>query len=336
MRHRQNLLALSSAVLATVVAGLLPASPAIAQEKSTLDKHFVYEFVRVFYTQEGKSAVPPTDKDQDGVPDHVEDVAKQVWAAHHLYCDVLDFPNPFESERFKGANCIQVSIRDTTEMSNVNGVAFSSAQRARRIPEGKPDDRCVVMAIAKHVKPTTNVTPAHETFHLVQYGASYFKGSWYLEGQARWAEHGLAKDGLGEVKYSPVGPWPQATRHLQQLVQMGSKSETVLWNPIAARTDSKGLLTEEMLGEELLELRYSDGSPVLKDRYLQGAELMRDVLLELGKQDDAAFEDLGYESWSGENQQSAKNNPYIYKAIMDALRLHASRVGRFEIPRQNR
>jgi len=37
---------------------------------------------------------------------------------------------------------------------------------------------------------------------------------------ARWSEHALAKDGLGEVKYSPKGPWPQKLQHQKILVGM--------------------------------------------------------------------------------------------------------------------
>jgi hypothetical protein len=117
------------------------------------------------------------------------------------------------------------------------------------------------------------------------------------------------------------------------LAELGSKSEWVLWNPVASRTDRSGLLTEKMLGAELAGLRYSDGSPVLKDHSLYGAKVMREILIELGKQDDVAFKDLGYERWSDENQKSEQNSPYIYQAVMDVLRRHAPPVGEFAPPR---
>jgi hypothetical protein len=323
--------------LHTIALGLLlpvfaSISVASAQQLSPLNEHYVLDPIRVFYTNEGQSAVSQDDVDQSGVPDQVENVAKQVWAARKLFCDVLEFPDPFESERFKGVTCIQVFLRDRAEINGVNGVAFSAAQRARSIPEGKPDDRALVMAVSIQLDPIKNVSPAHETFHLVQYGATYFKRSWYLEGQARWAEHALAEDGIGEIKFSPRGPWPQRPQQLQQLPELGSKSEWVLWNPIAARTDKSGVLSERKLGEELVGLRYSDGSPVLRDHSLYGPEVMRDILIELGKQDDEAFKDLGYDKWSGENQGSDKNDPYIYRAIMDVLRRHAPPVGPYDVP----
>lgn len=324
--------ALHTISLAALFAAAVSPSSSCAQEKSPLDEYFVLDRVRVFYTNEGVSAVSRDDVDQTGVPDQVEDVARQIWAAHRLFCEVLEFPDPFESERYKGVTCIQVSLRNRSEINGVNGVAFESAQRARSIPEGKPDDRCIVMAVSTQLNPITNVTPAHETFHLIQYSTTYFKNPWYLEGMARWAEHGLAADGIGEVKYPTTGPWPQRPAHLQQLPELGSKSEWVLWNPIALRTDRNGVLTDEELGEELVALCYSDGSPVLRDHLLNGAEVMRDILAELANQDDEAFKDLGYDEWSEENQKSERNNPYIYRAVMDAFRRHVSSVGRYEVP----
>ncbi|WP_236622172.1 hypothetical protein, partial [Novipirellula maiorica] len=51
------------------------------QEQSFLDKHYIIDPIRVFYTTAGKDAVPLADIDRSGVPDRVEDIAKQVWAA---------------------------------------------------------------------------------------------------------------------------------------------------------------------------------------------------------------------------------------------------------------
>lgn len=325
--HRRPLRIITLTVLFVV---LVSASTASAQEKRTfLKERYVLGPVRVFYIKEGKDAVPLADVDRNGVPDRVEDIATQVWAAHQLFCVALKFPDPLGGERYEKANCIQVSLRD---LGGGNGLAYDSSQRARQIPEGKATDRAIVMAINCKLNPMKNITPAHETFHLVQYGATYFKNSWFLEGMARWSEHALAREGLGHVKYSPRGPWPQKLQHLQQLSKMSYDAEFVLWNPIAARTDRDGLLSNKLLGPKLASLRYSDGSPVLRDRTLKGAEIMRDIVIELGKLDDVAFEDLQYDRWSEENQRAEENGPYIYKAVMDAFRRRVSSVRSFKVP----
>ena len=315
--------------LAVLFAVFVSASTASAQEKKTfLTEHYVLGPIRVFYIKEGKDAVPLDDVDRSGVPDRVEDIAKQVWAAHHLFCEVLKFPDPFKSDRYKGVTCIQVSLRD---LGGGNGLAFTASQRARQIPEGKPTDRAIVMAVNCKLDPMKNITPAHETFHLVQYGATYFKNSWFLEGMARWSEHALAREGLGQIKYSPRGPWPQKLQHQKLLVKMKYDAEHVLWNPIARQTDRDSLLSDKLLGKELASLRYSDKTPVLRDRTLEGAEVMRDIVIELGKLDDVAFEDLKYESWSETNQRTEENNPYIYKAVMDVFRRRLPSVGPYEV-----
>lgn len=314
------------AALAAASAGNVSA----ADKMSPLPEHYVLGSIRVFYAVDGDSAVPTADRDSSGVPDHVEDVAKQIWAAHRLFCEVLKFPDPLKSQRYPGVRCIEVRIRDPKEIGGHNGVAFDEAQRAKRIPEGKAEDRAIVMAVSRNVRASKNGTPAHELFHLIQYGATYFKKSWFLEGQTRWSEHALAAGGLGDVKYPPRGPWPHTPQQLSALFQMGPEAEFVLWNPIAKRTDRKGKLPQNPVLKELAALRYSDGSPVLADLDLTGAEIMREILIKLGELDDVAFKELGYERWSEDNQTSPKNNRYIYQGIMDVLRPHWPPVGRFK------
>ena len=301
-----------------------------AQEKSILTEHYVRGPFRLFYAIDGKSAVPLADMDGSGVPDHVEDVAKQLWAAREFFCTVLKFPDPLQGERYDGVDCIEIYLRERSEIGGGNGLAFESAQRAKKIDEGKRDDRTLVIAIGKHVEAPKNITPAHEFFHLIQYSTTYFKNKWYLEGMARWSEHALHTDGVGEVKYSPRGPWPQKNQHLPTLFDMSYDAETVLWNPIAVRSDAKGVMAAKNAPVELQRLQYSDGAPVVRDSLLNGAELMRDVLIEMAKQDDIAFATLGYKDWSEDNQRSPQNNAFIYQAVMDALRKHTRSVGRFD------
>src|SRR5688500_15330398 len=120
--------------LATIVAAALTFAEN-ADGKAPLNEHFMMDPIRVFYTKEGNSAVPLADANSNSVPDHVEDVAKQVWAAHRLFCGVLEFPDPFQSERYPGLTCVEVRIWNRDEIGGGNGVAFESSQRAREIPE---------------------------------------------------------------------------------------------------------------------------------------------------------------------------------------------------------
>lgn len=211
MRHNRSHTPIHTIAIATLLAALASNSVADAQQKSPLKEHYVLGRIRVFYTNAGVPAVAPVDVDKNSVPDQVENVAKQVWAAHHLFCEVLEFPDPFESERYKGVTCVQVSIRDRAEMGGPNGVAYTSSQRARQIPEGKPGDRAIVMAIAKQLDPITNISPAHETFHLIQYGTTYFKTPGFLKG--RLAGRNMDLQRTESVKSSTL-PRDHGRKHL--------------------------------------------------------------------------------------------------------------------------
>ncbi len=292
-----------------------------SQKKSTLSECFTLEPVRVFYATEGESAIDPTDADDNGVPDRVEDVARQVWAARMLFCEILDFPDPFDSKRFQGANCIEVSLLDRSRINGMNGVAYRIAQKAKPIPGGNSNDRALVIAVATTVDARSNATPAHEFFHLIQYGSTYFSNRWFLEGMARWSESGLASGGLGNKMLSPDTGWPQRRETRDRLFTMSYDAAQLLWNPLAETVDPDGKLsTARKLPDELTTLKYSDGSKVLRDELFNGAGLMRDVLIELGKTDNQTSQELGYEEWTLANQGNEKNDQYIYDAVMEVLR----------------
>ena len=59
---------------------------------------------RVFYTLEGESALSPSqraDADQNGVPDKIQNIARQLVVARQLYVEVFKLRHPFEGPRYK-------------------------------------------------------------------------------------------------------------------------------------------------------------------------------------------------------------------------------------------
>ncbi len=302
-----------------------------AKDKSDLTEHYVLGPVRVFYTLKGESAVPDADLDGNNIPDRIENVARQVWAAKEMFCEVLNYPDPLESDRYPAVNCIQVSIRGKDRIKGLNGVAYRKAQKARSIPEGKEGDRTIVMAVANTVDPTRNLTPAHEMFHLIQYGTTYFGNRWYLEGMARWSERALGKGGIGKSAISgPKSKWPQNPETRKKLYGMTYEANLLVWNPIAQLTDPDGTILADRIPESLRDLKYTTGEAVLKDELLNGAPLMQEILMELSKLDDRKQKDFNQEAWTLEEQNSPNNDPYIYEAIMNVLRRHIGTVGDFQ------
>lgn len=304
----------------------VPAGVGLAEERS----HFVLETVRVIYSTSGTSAVPPEDRDHNGVPDRVEDVARQVWAAREFYCEWLDFPDPLASPRFGRVDCIQVSILAKEKINGLNGVAYRRAQKAKAIPGGSPGDRTLVLAVANTVDPIHNPTPAHEFFHLIQYGATYFSNRWFLEGMARWSEAPWRTTGVPATALRASPAWQESGERKEALFGMSYESATAFWNPLALasaeNTDgTSGPDTRERkLPARLRDLVYSDGSAVLRTPASAGAKLMRDILGELDRVDDIAKKDLGHDEWTLPRQGAPENNAYLFDAVMAVAKRHGA------------
>jgi hypothetical protein len=276
----------------------------------------------VVYQTEGRDAVRPDDGNTNGVPDQVEDVLTQTAAARLLFVEVLGFPDPLQTERFRTAGSLDVWFKGASEGLR-NGTAFDELQRAR-VPGDPPDARCIAFRVVATLDPKANMTPAHEFFHLVQYGATYFKNRWFAEGTARWSERGLAAGALGPAE--PLAAWPLPPDKPPAVFAMSYDAAKAFWNPLAARCDPGGALPDGPALRKLQAMTYTDGSPVMKDLAFTGWRFMRDVLLELGEADDLAFREQRYDRWSEANQCSPKNDAYILRAVEKVTARHEGRM----------
>ena len=320
-------LAVRLAVLVAIVG--LVGFPANAQGQFSklrreIKSKFEIKNFRFFYNTSGQHAVDPIDDDQNGVPDQVEDVAKQTWVAHKIFVDTLGFQDPLKSERYAKAEFVDV-IFLSRKVVGRNGTAYDGLQKIGR--EDDPDGlRTICFDIASDIDARRNSTPTHEYFHLIQNGYTYFKTRWYTEGMARWSEHATSKGGIGKTNYR--GRWPQSADHQRKLFNLADPygSELVFWNPLAKLCKTSTSFSPSNVSKAVRSLRYSNGKPVLADLSLMGTEFMRDVLVELGKADDVAFNELGYKKWSEDNQKSIGNSPYIYQTVMEVARKHGLRV----------
>lgn len=280
---------------------------------TTADAQLVHrvEDIRIFYQTSGQHAVDVADLNTNGIPDQVEDVMTQVRAARKLFVEVLGFPEPLKTERFREASFIDISFRhkDTLKM---NGVAYDELQRFHKLGD-PPDTRSIAFTVATSVKAPANLTPAHEFFHLIQYGTTYFKNRWFLEGTARWSERALGAGDLGPVHI--LTDWPLPQGKAAAITAMAYEAAEHLWNPLAARLDDQGQIPDSPVLQQIQNMTYTDGSPAMKDLRLKGTALIREVLIELNRVDDITFQELGYNRWSEENQRSIKNDAYILRAI---------------------
>ena len=271
--------------------------------------------IRVFYQLEGQHAVDPADANKNGVPDQVEDVLTQIVASRAMFVEVLGFPDPLTTERFRTASFIDVSFRHKDVLKS-NGVAYDELQRYNK-PGDPKGTLSISFTVATSVKAAANLTPAHEFFHLIQNSTTYFKNKWFTEGTARWSERALGAGGLGPAKI--LSAWPLPEEQAAAVFAMSYDASDQFWNPLAAKADVKGVIPESPALARAQALRYTDGTPVLKDLNLTGWQFVREVLQALDQADDIAFRELGYERWSEENQKSPKNNVYIMRCVQEAL-----------------
>ena len=267
--------------------------------------------IRVFYQTVGEHAVERDDRNQNGIPDQVENVLSQTVAAQLLFVETLGFPDPFLQERFRAASFLDIHIRHKNKLKS-NGLAFDELQRFNKL--GDPTGTVsIAFSVASSVKAESNLTPAHEFFHLIQYSTTYFKNNWFAEGMARWSEAGLGIGNLGPVREHVA--WPLPNDQASALFKMSYEASEHFWNPLAAKSDSKGLIPDSPTLKRLQSMRYTNGTAVLKDLRFTGWAFIRTVVIELGKIDDLAFRELAYTKWSEENQFSPKNNAYILRVV---------------------
>jgi hypothetical protein len=271
--------------------------------------------IRVFYQMEGQHAVDAADANKNGVPDQVEDVLTQIVAARTMFVEVLGFPDPLQTERFRTASFIDVNFRHKDVLKS-NGVAYDELQRYNR-PGDPKGTLSIGFTVATSVKAATNLTPAHEFFHLIQNSMTFFKNRWFTEGTARWSEKALGVGGLGPAKI--LSAWPLKEEQAVAVFGMAYEAADQLWNPLAAKADEKGVIPESPALARVQGMRYTDGTPVLKDMKLTGWKFIREVLQALDRADDVAFRELGHERWSEENQRSPKNDIYILKCVQEVL-----------------
>lgn len=264
---------------------------------------------RINFMRTGGESVPPADANGNNCPDFIEDMAKQLVAAHHIFINKAGFRSPFGSPRYSGLEYILVVVRAKTNkiLKGSNGRSYDEMTRAKAL----------VMAIAREIDPAGNATPAHEYFHCIENGLTYFKNTWYSEGMARWAEDAVSavrpmlRSGT-EIKKMLDDP-----ALLRILYASSYKAADLLWRPLAHLCPETGAALAP--NDPVLSLKYSNGAPVVRGVSLPGAAFMNLLLQKLGELDDTAFVDNGYGSWSEANQKNPKNNPYIVEAVKELL-----------------
>ncbi len=265
--------------------------------------------VYVVFERTGENAVKADDVNQNSVPDVVEDIAIQINAAREVFHDVCGFPDPFKSPRYPNIGTIEVHVLAKANMGNSNGLAYSGKWTSKD-GSGK---RALHIKVAAVVDPRKNSTPAPEYFHLIQYGATYFRNSWYLEGMARWSQ-----DSIHAVKKYPTVKSMYMTLNSRlskaAIFSERYKAANLLWYPLAVECKDK----TEIPSSVMKKYRYADGTPVFQDDIFYGANVMNKVLAAMHEKEAVAA--AGYadqKTWRKDGVRSDENNELILECVRE-------------------
>jgi hypothetical protein len=179
---------------------------------------------------------------------------------------------------------------------------------------GNDKGRCVLRIKLHNGNLNTNVSPAHELFHLYQWGASMFKQRWFMEGTARWSEHVLL------AAPAPEKPLPADEAALKQNFLSQVYAAGPIWNRLAALLDPAGRLN---LPPNLQALTYLDGQKVVRDDELHGAAFMKALFAEMGKSSLAIAQREGWKAYNW--READQRNPAFDKDILHAVLIVARR-----------
>ena len=272
------------------------------EQISELDKVITHGSLQVHYATRGSQQLGNLrDKNKNDIPDVIEDLILQLQAAEQLYSEVLGLTPPLRQPRYANANHINVFV---VAMKKGNGLAFDEVINDRK--EGdSPDTGCAIrMYISRDLEPSSNVTPAHELFHLYQYGYAMFKRSWYLEGLARLLEEPFAGRRKRSQATTPLTCHDVLSESYSASRYWWDQSETLDLPPID-------------IPDDLLSLRYVDGRPVFKEQSINNGKFISSVLESLQRASARSSEsaDLPLYRWPEKTQRSSQFDQEICATV---------------------
>ena len=157
------------------------------------------------------------------------------------------------------------------------------------------------------LQPARNVTPAHELFHLYQYGYAVFKQRWYLEGMARWMENAFRAP---EKRVSPLAEPSGCESNFSR-----GYGAANFWASYAQQ-----YFAPTILPEKALTYRYADGSPVFKTLVLPGGAMLAPFFQQLALSSRRISRAMkrANDRWSEQQQRDGQFNSLICQALANA------------------
>ena len=307
---------------------------------------------RLLYAEGGAQAPVRYDSGDTGtVPARVEDVARQLEVAFHVFCSLAKFPSPLENPEYPGYKGITIYFFNRAFLGNFNGRSFNLPSRSA--DPSLPHERSGIFYVANDL-PATNMTPAHELFHQIQNVMTAFRNPWFFEGTARWAESLLGvrpvprftfPDLVDPLLFPTIEDCHQCTFELQagqrwwvppfqkwsslgelfntpalweQIMKESYNAAYLLWFPlIDCYPQDKRVITQH---DPVCRMTYTDGTPILQTASLQGVSLMQAIFQDLKEAEQSVRCHMGYSGqWTGGMRRAPENNEFIFSSIKGTI-----------------
>jgi hypothetical protein len=264
--------------------------------RENLDERHTVGEIRIHYARQGKDAV--------GNPSKIQRLAEQFSRANTFYADTLGLTPSTKNIRYSGLQAIDVHV---LKMEDAMGTAGDAkvTYRYKALDDHKPS---LTISLSSRWEPG-NRTPEHELFHSYQYGYTFFKNPWYLEGMAR------AMQGAFETKPYRTATLPQTGEQLQALMGRSYGAST-FWNRLM------------MLCDQSCAVPVNSASTAIEFRPLSGpmcgGGMIKTVLEKFREQDGKAAKarKLDVKNWPEDEQRAEINNPWILAGLTDAMTQH--------------
>lgn len=243
------------------------ASPchSISVRTQGLDRSYRSGVFRIHYAVSGPDAIgEQKDINSNGVPDVIDNLARQLVTSNDYYIHVLGLTPPLSQPRYRQAERIQILVRNVRRQT---GLSFDEAVRE---PGQKSCELMIV--VSARLAFDRNPTAAHELFHLFQYGYAMFKVPWYLEGMARWIEGIFLQP--GDVDRTA----PRVPVRCESVLQE-SYTASRFWKSAALATFPTRSAQPDL---RLRESRYVSGRPIIADGSFRWG-IVRSILERLQK-----------------------------------------------------
>lgn len=277
--------------------------------RENLDHRRVVGKIQVYYTQDGEHAFLADDQTKQArLADSavLDQLLAQFEQADRFYANVLGLVPPLQNKRYLEVSSIDVHILNLGR--GMGGAGDGIVRyRYRHFDAAKP---AITITLSNRWRPP-NSTPNHELFHAYQYGYTYFKTSWFLEGLARSMDNAFAHR-------IPTEPLPTSVPGLHE-VMARSYSANTFWNRVMQLCDPTCAATAEKGRQPLF----------------CGRAIVRPLLEQYQLLDRVAAKSRGIDpdNWPEAEQRSEKNNPYLLQGLRRVLENHCPLDGNAELNR---